>query len=88
MTLEEYWDEQNAYIDSLPIQYSVYWKGYVYYGDSDDYNHMDTDSYDEAIRLFDSFIAMGYNDTDFWLQDNQYDYTMYYNSKTGECDIY
>lgn len=87
MTLEEYWEEQNSYYDSLPVHYSVWWDGYVFDGDSDEYNHMNTESYDEAMRLFEHFVSIGYDKT-FHFTDNQYDYSMYYNRKTGEYDVY
>lgn len=70
--IDEYYDEMNAYYDSLPIRFSVTYYGEIFSGDEDSYNTFKTESYNEAMELY-NFVSQ--YDENAWLDDNYYGVT-------------
>lgn len=71
--IDEYYDEMNAYYDSLPIRFSVTYYGEIFSGDEDSYNTFKTESYKEAMELY-NFVSQ--YDENAWLDDNYYGVTL------------
>ena len=75
-TIEDYWAEENEYLDSLPPRYTVCWTGYLYEGDDDDFNTLSTDSWDDAISIYNSLSVEERKDVGMYIRDNHYDVTL------------
>lgn len=71
--MDEYYEEMNDYLDSLPIRYSVTYYGAIFYDDEDSYNTVKTESYNEAIELY-KFVSQ--YDENAYLEDNYYGVTL------------
>ena len=65
--MDEYYDEMNAYYDSMPVHYSVTYYGAVFSNDEDSYNTYETEYYDEAMELY-NFVSQ--YDANAYLDDN------------------
>ena len=70
--MDDYYDEMNEYFDSLPIHYSVTYFGAIYDGDSDSYNKYETESFDDAMRIYRDVVQY---DKNAYLDDNIYGVT-------------
>jgi len=72
-SIEDYWQEENEYLDSLPPHYTLVYKGYLFEGDSDEgYNRFSTDSWDNVISIFNAYSAEQRNEMDMSIDDNIY----------------
>ena len=69
---DEYYEEMNDYLDSLPIRYSVTYYGVVFSDDEDSYNTIKTENYKEAMDLY-NFVSQ--YDENAYLDDNYYGVT-------------
>lgn len=79
MDLFDYWEEENEYFDSLPVRYTVRYKGAIYEGDADGVNVFETDNYENAMNLY---YHVSLVDEDAVLYDNYYETKFYH----GEWD--
>lgn len=70
--MDEYYEEMNEYLDSLPIRYSVTYYGVVFSDDEDSYNTIKTENYKEAMDLY-NFVSQ--YDENAYLDDNYYGVT-------------
>lgn len=70
--MDEYYEEMNDYLDSLPIRYSVTYYGVVFSDDEDSYNTIKTENYKEAMDLY-NFVSQ--YDENAYLDDNYYGVT-------------
>ena len=52
-------------------RYTVCYKGHIFDGDTDGYNTFKTDSWDDAIRFYNTYG----NNTEVYIKDNEYDVT-------------
>lgn len=70
--MDEYYEEMNDYLDSLPIRYSVTYYGAIFSDDEDSYNTFKTENYKEAMDLY-NFVSQ--YDKNAYLDDNYYGVT-------------
>ena len=77
--LENAWEEENDYIDSLPCHYSVVYDGEVFEGDKKTMNVFNTESYDKAMEMY-RYVSQW--DADAVIKDNMYGVSFY----RGELD--
>ena len=79
MDLFDYWEEENEYLDSLPVRYSVWYEGYFFEGDTEKFNVFETDSRDKAMDIY-NYVSL--YDEEAVLYDNYYEVKYY----RGEWD--
>lgn len=88
-SMEDYWEEQNEYYDSLPVHYSVFHKGAYYYGEEGEDQWFENqhenrrDAIDELFGLY----GAGFKANELYLRDNYPEGMTEYINENGELEV-